>query len=85
MGGAIAAAFAATFPERVRRVALLCPVGLLEDADLPRFAFRAWSAPVVQAFTASSIFRAYRRRQADAPGQDSIDEVRAPAAPHVFS
>ncbi|KAJ7260477.1 Alpha/Beta hydrolase protein [Mycena haematopus] len=53
MGGAIAAAFVATFPALVEReIVLVACAGLLQASDLPRTA-KVMSSPLVQALTAN--------------------------------
>ncbi|KAJ7701728.1 Alpha/Beta hydrolase protein [Mycena metata] len=75
MGGAIAAAFVATFPNLVERdVVLVASAGLVESADLPRTA-KVISSPFVQALTANPLIYAYLRRLASKP--DATREPRA--------
>ncbi|KAJ7021869.1 Alpha/Beta hydrolase protein [Mycena alexandri] len=75
MGGAIAAAFVATFPNLVEReVVLVASAGLVESADLPRTA-KVMSSPFVQALTANPLIYAYLRRLASKP--DATHEPRA--------
>ncbi|KAJ7935793.1 Alpha/Beta hydrolase protein [Mycena leptocephala] len=64
MGGAIAAAFVASFPALVEReVILLACAGLVESSDLPRTA-KVMSSPFIQTLTANPLIYAYLRRLA---------------------
>ncbi|KAJ7612966.1 hypothetical protein B0H17DRAFT_1116947, partial [Mycena rosella] len=77
MGGAIAAAFVATFPDLVEdEVVLLASAGLLEAADLSRTA-KVMSSPLVQALTANHFVYAYLRRLAASapPPADATHEL----------
>ncbi|KAJ7678828.1 hypothetical protein B0H17DRAFT_1078002 [Mycena rosella] len=77
MGGAIAAAFVATFPDLVEdEVVLLASAGLLEAADLSRTA-KFMSSPLVQALTANHFVYAYLRRLAAGapPPADATHEL----------
>ncbi|KAJ7712063.1 Alpha/Beta hydrolase protein, partial [Mycena metata] len=75
MGGAIAAAFVATFPIWSNAtVVLVASAGLVESADLPRTA-KVISSPFVQALTANPLIYAYLRRLASKP--DATREPRA--------
>ncbi|KAJ6556291.1 Alpha/Beta hydrolase protein [Mycena capillaripes] len=92
MGGAIAAAFVASFPGLVERdVVLVACAGLVESSDLPRTA-KVMSSPLVQTLTANPWIAAYLRRlaskasavppatpQGDSPPSDNID----PSPPHL--
>ncbi|KAJ7186138.1 Alpha/Beta hydrolase protein [Mycena filopes] len=73
MGGAITAAFVATFPDLVEReVVLVACAGLLESADLPRTA-KVMSSPFVQALTANPLIYAYLRHLASKPDSAAHD------------
>ncbi|KAJ6529517.1 Alpha/Beta hydrolase protein [Mycena vulgaris] len=67
MGGGIAAAFVATFPDLVENeVVLVASAGLVESSDLSRTA-KVMSSPIVQALTANPLIYAYLRRLASKP------------------
>ncbi|KAJ7182212.1 Alpha/Beta hydrolase protein [Mycena crocata] len=67
MGGAIAAAFVATFPNLVEsEVVLLSSAGLVESSDLSRTS-KVMSSPFVQMLTANPLIYAYLRRLASKP------------------
>ncbi|KAF7351665.1 Alpha beta hydrolase [Mycena sanguinolenta] len=71
MGGAIAAAFVATFPGLVESdVVLVSSAGLVEASDLPRTA-KVMSSPLIQALTANQFISAYLRRLASRTEQDT--------------
>ncbi|KAJ7438795.1 Alpha/Beta hydrolase protein [Mycena galericulata] len=77
MGGAIAAAFVATFPDLVEdEVVLVASAGLLESADLPRTA-KVMSSSFVQTLTANPLVYAYLRRLAARPDptNDAMHEL----------
>ncbi|KAJ7458233.1 Alpha/Beta hydrolase protein [Mycena latifolia] len=79
MGGGIAAAFVATFPDLVEdEVVLIASGGLLESSDLSRTS-KVMSSPVVQALTANPLVYAYLRRLAARP--DPSDTPHAGAGP----
>ncbi|KAJ6472845.1 Alpha/Beta hydrolase protein [Mycena vitilis] len=70
MGGAIAAAFVASFPALVEReVVLVASAGLLESSDLPRTA-KVMSSPLIQALTANRLVSAYLRHLASTHESD---------------
>ncbi|KAJ7142813.1 alpha beta-hydrolase, partial [Mycena epipterygia] len=65
MGGAIAAAFVATFPNLVENdVVLVACAGLVESSDLSRTS-KVMSSPMVQMLTANPLVYAYLRRLAE--------------------
>ncbi|KAJ7458240.1 Alpha/Beta hydrolase protein [Mycena latifolia] len=79
MGGGIAAAFVATFPNLVEdEVVLIASGGLLESSDLSRTS-KVMSSPIVQALTANPLVYAYLRRLAARP--DPGDTPHAGAGP----
>ncbi|KAF8143104.1 Alpha/Beta hydrolase protein [Mycena galopus ATCC 62051] len=70
MGGAIASAFVATFPNLVEReIVLVASAGLVEASDLPRTA-KVMSSPLIQALTANPLIYAYLRRMASRSDND---------------
>jgi pimeloyl-ACP methyl ester carboxylesterase len=74
-GGAIAVAFATTFPQLTASVALLCPAGLMAAPDVPR-ATRLLTAPLLR-----PVFRTLTARKAGAvPDAALAAVVRAQAA-----
>ncbi|EPQ58875.1 alpha/beta-hydrolase [Gloeophyllum trabeum ATCC 11539] len=76
MGGGIAAAFTATFPDLVDdKIALVCPAGLMDTSDISR-TMKFMSSPALQAVTSSSPFRFYLRRLANSTSDtDPIAEL----------
>ncbi|KAJ6602303.1 Alpha/Beta hydrolase protein [Mycena sp. CBHHK59/15] len=76
MGGAIAAAFVATFPARVERdVILVASAGLVQSAELSRTS-KFMSSPLVQTLTGNPLVYAYLRRLASKP--EAIQRVSSP-------
>ncbi|KAI0741855.1 alpha/beta-hydrolase [Daedaleopsis nitida] len=77
MGGAIATAFAAQFPNLVDdKVVLIASVGLYESSDLPwRFKFNA--SPLMQFVKSSYAYRLYLQYRAtqQVPSDDPISEL----------
>ncbi|KZT29514.1 alpha/beta-hydrolase [Neolentinus lepideus HHB14362 ss-1] len=75
MGGGIATAFAAAFPDLVEdKVALICSAGLMDAGDISR-TMKFMSSPPVQAVTSSLPFRFYLRHLANSSGPDPIAEL----------
>ncbi|KAJ7614489.1 Alpha/Beta hydrolase protein, partial [Roridomyces roridus] len=75
MGGAITAAFVATFPRLVEDdIVLIASAGLVESSDLPRTA-KVMSSPIVQLLTANPIIKAYLRRLATSRSSPSSESA----------
>ncbi|KAJ7613430.1 hypothetical protein FB45DRAFT_266889 [Roridomyces roridus] len=75
MGGAITAAFVATFPRLLEDdVVLIASAGLVESGDLPRTA-KVMSSPIVQLLTANPIIKAYLRRLATSRSSPSSESA----------
>ncbi|KZT06563.1 alpha/beta-hydrolase [Laetiporus sulphureus 93-53] len=76
MGGGIAVAFAAQFPQLVSdRLALVACSGLIEPTDLSRTA-KFLSSPLMQFFTSSYPFRKYLQHLTSSePWEDPISEL----------
>ncbi|KAJ8096349.1 hypothetical protein AAF712_010074 [Marasmius tenuissimus] len=67
MGGAIAAAFTANFPDLVEdRAILISSAGLIQSSDLPRTA-KVISLPIVQAISSSFIAQQLIQRRTNSP------------------
>ncbi|KAI0321963.1 alpha/beta-hydrolase [Amylostereum chailletii] len=75
MGGGVAAAFSAHFPQLVHgKVALIASAGLMDPSDMSRTT-RFMSSPLIQSVTSSAPFRFYLQRLANASHVDPINEI----------